>query len=118
MALPARRQRPTADTGRDKRDRCPSHLTFVRSHECCVPGCKAMPIEVAHIRVGTDGGTGLKPSDNWTISLCSDHHAEQHRIGEPAFEVRHSIKMKALAAEFASASPAWKRFLSKKEAQR
>lgn len=118
MALPARRKRETADTGRDKRARCQSHLNFVRSHECSVPGCKGLPIEVAHVRTGTDGGMGMKPSDNWTISLCREHHQEQHNIGEPAFEARHRVDMKALAREFASASPAWKRLLQKLEALR
>ncbi|WP_376959691.1 hypothetical protein ABNQ39_07210 [Azospirillum sp. A26] len=77
-----------------------------------------MPIEAAHVRTGTDGGVGMKPSDKWSISLCKDHHAEQHNIGEPAFERRHAIDMKALAREFAAASPAWKRHLQKMEAQR
>ena len=114
MALPARRQRPSTDTGRATRDRCPSHLNFVRSHACCVTGCQGAPIEVAHVRTGTDGGTSMKPSDNWTISLCAPHHAEQHAIGEPAFEARRGINMKALAAEFAASSAPWKRFLAKK----
>lgn len=117
MPLPARRKRESAETGRDKRARSPAHLSFVRGHECCVPNCTGRPIEVAHIRVGTDGGMGMKPSDNWTISLCASHHAEQHRIGEPEFERTHGIAMKALAAEFASASPAWKRHLQKMETQ-
>lgn len=83
----------------------PAHCNFVRKHHCCVNGCADMPIEVAHVRTGTDGGMGKKPSDYWAISLCKHHHAEQHRIGEPAFEKRHGIDMKGLATEFASASP-------------
>nr|WP_295838139.1 putative HNHc nuclease [uncultured Azospirillum sp.] len=118
MALPARIKRDTAGTGREKRARSSAHLKFVRSHQCSVPGCKGMPIEAAHVRTGTDGGIGMKPSDNWTISLCREHHQEQHAIGEPAFETRHRIDMKALAREFAAASPAWKRHLQKTEAQR
>lgn len=115
MALPAKRQRQTIDTGRDKRDRCPGHLNFVRSHECSVkgPGCDG-PIEVAHVRTGTGGGMGLKPGDQWTISLCRGHHAEQHRHGEVAFERMHSIDMKKLAQEFAAASLPWRRYLAKK----
>lgn len=77
-----------------------------------------MPIEVAHVRRGTDGGTGLKPSDCWTISLCHTHHASQHALGEASFEALHSIDMKALAREFAAASPAWKRYLAKKASER
>ena len=85
--------------------RSPGHCTYVRSHECCVPNCGGRPIEVAHVRTGTNGGMGVKPSDRWTISLCRDHHAEQHRIGEPGFEKKHGIDMKALAQEFARKSP-------------
>ena len=29
---------------------------------------------------------GRKPSDWFTISLCREHHAEQHTIGEASFE--------------------------------
>ena len=65
----------------------------------------ARPIECAHVRRDTDGGTGLKPSDRWTISLCRDHHIEQHQIGEAAFEKRYGIDMRALAEEFAGRSP-------------
>lgn len=89
----------------EKRWRSPAHLAFVRSHECCVPGCRARPIEAAHVRTGTGGGMSMKPADYWVISLCSEHHAEQHRIGERAFEVAAGIDMKALATEFANASP-------------
>jgi len=55
--------------------------------------------------VGTDGGTGIKPSDRWCISLCRECHAEQHRIGEAVFEIKHGIDMKALAQAFFKASP-------------
>jgi len=88
--------------------RSPGHCNFVRSHECCVPGCDRRPIEVAHVRRGTGGGLGVKPSDKWTISLCGGlegHHAEQHRIGEASFEAKYKIDMKALAEAFAKASP-------------
>lgn len=33
----------------------------------------------------TDGGTSLKPSDNYTVPLCHKCHQEQHQIGELAF---------------------------------
>jgi len=48
---------------------------------------------------------GMKPDDCWVISLCQDHHAEQHSVGERPFEERHFIDMKALAEEFAAKSP-------------
>jgi hypothetical protein len=84
---------------------CPAHRAWVRQHRCSVSGCLTGPIECAHIRSGTDGGCALKPSDRWTISLCRAHHAEQHRIGEPAFEIRYALDLVALAGVFARRSP-------------
>src|SRR5436305_15342556 len=48
---------------------CAAHRAWVRRHRCSVPGCRNLPIECAHVRGGTDGGLGVKPSDKWTISL-------------------------------------------------
>lgn len=84
---------------------CAGHRAWIRRHACSVRGCRRSPIECAHVRSGTDGGTGLKPSDRWTISLCECHHLEQHRIGERAFEAKYDVDLVALATEFARASP-------------
>lgn len=101
-ALPARIR---ADKPAKVKRRCPSHTKWIGEFSCSVPGCTGRPIEVAHVRTGTNGGTGLKPTDDWTISLCHEHHSEQHRIGEPEFEKVHGISMKLLARLFASKSP-------------
>lgn len=100
--LPARIPKPRK---RSSRWRSPSHCTFVRSHECCVPNCDGRPIEVDHIRKGSGAGMGQKPDDWNTISLCRDCHATQHRLGEDSFAKLTGIDMQALAAEFAKASP-------------
>ena len=63
--------------------RSEKHLKFVRSLPCMV--CACMPSQAAHIRMFTDGGTSLKPSDHYTVPLCHKCHQEQHRIGELAF---------------------------------
>ena len=105
IRLPQRIERPRR--AREVRS-CPAHRAWVRRHRCCVPDCDCLPIECAHVRSGTDGGQGLKPSDCWTISLCQKHHAEQHRIGETAFEKRYGIALAALAEEFARRSPHWR----------
>ncbi len=98
-------QRIKRDSGKkDAGKRSPAHRTWVRGHACCACGATAA-IECAHVREGTDGGMGLKPSDRWTVSLCKDCHTEQHRIGEGPFERRHGINLKAMAAEFFAASP-------------
>lgn len=102
MKLPRRIPKPEkkADKGR----RSPAHRKWVSGHACCACGSMTA-IECAHVRVGTDGGTGMKPSDRWTISLCRQCHEEQHYIGEPSFEAKHKIDMKALAEAFFRASP-------------
>ena len=84
---------------------CAAHRTWVRRHRCSVPGCRLLPIECAHVRNGTDGGLGLKPSDKWTISLCGHHHVEQHELGEAGFEARYDLNLFELAREFARRSP-------------
>lgn len=99
--FPARRPKAAKP---DKRFRSPAHLRFVRDHACCVCGSYERT-EVAHVRCGTDGGMGMKPGDYWTISLCADHHSEQHRIGEQSFETLHKIDMRALARQFVERSP-------------
>ena len=84
---------------------CPAHRAWVRKHHCCVPGCKGLPIECAHVRGGTDGGMALKPSDWWVVSLCSYHHREQHLLGESPFELKYGLELLELAVRFARLSP-------------
>ena len=103
MRLPNRLKQERKSTITERE--CPSHRAWVRRHHCCVPGCLNIPIECAHIRRGTDGGVGLKPSDRWTVSLCTAHHAEQHRMGEDSFERRYALDLRWLATTFASRSP-------------
>lgn len=64
--------------------RSASHLSFIRGLPCCVCG-KAPRSEAAHIRAGTDGGMATKPSDKFTVPLCTDCHRRQHATGELAF---------------------------------
>jgi len=90
---------------RDPSRSCPAHRAWVRKHHCCVPDCQRLPIECAHVRTSTDGGTALKPSDRWCISLCGIHHAEQHRLGERRFERKYDICLTDLAKAFARRSP-------------
>jgi hypothetical protein len=85
--------------------RSQAHCNDVRQHQCCVPGCDGRPIEVAHVRRGSGAGVGQKPDDWNTISLCREHHSEQHRIGELSFEALHNIDMRELADEFCKHSP-------------
>lgn len=84
------------------------HLVFVRSFVCSIMDknghvCDGK-VEAAHVRTLTDGGTGLKPSDCFSIPLCSAAHREQHQIGESAFETKYQIKMRAIADKLWSLS--------------
>jgi hypothetical protein len=98
-------QRIKHDSGKKNAGkRSPAHRAWVRGHACCACGSQTA-IECAHVRVGTDGGVGAKPSDRWCISLCRDCHSEQHQVGEPRFQFLYGIKMKELAAEFFRRSP-------------
>jgi hypothetical protein len=89
---------------KDVGKRSPAHRKWVRGHACAACGSQTA-IEAAHVRSGTDGGTGIKPSDRWVISLCKTCHTHQHQVGEEAFEAIHRIDMKAIAAMFFKCSP-------------
>lgn len=60
--------------------RSKAHLRFVASLPCVVTG--RSDVQSAHIRKGTDGGAGLKPSDCFVIPLSVAEHALQHKVGE------------------------------------
>jgi hypothetical protein len=102
MSLP---RRIAKEPKRATRWRSQAHAAFVRSHECCVPGCTARPIEFAHVRLGSGAGMGQKPDDWRGVSLCKAHHDEQHRLGEASFWRVAGQNPEALIAAFIKASP-------------
>lgn len=121
MTLPRRIKKQSVR--QSDRVRCPGHLQWVRGFKCSVWRPGAFPLqecigssEAAHVRSSGDGGVGLKPGDEWAVSLCSHHHREQHQIGEQAFERKYAIDMKKLAAEFAAKSDPLRRYLARKRA--
>lgn len=59
------------------------HLHFIRQLECVK--CASPYVVAAHLRIGTDGGTSLKPSDCWVTPLCDLCHGVQHQYGERTF---------------------------------
>ena len=100
--LPARIDR-RALLGKPKL-RSKAHRDWVRSHQCCVPGCTGMPIEVAHINSAATRGIGMKSSDALTVSLCRNHHQESHK-GEKSFESTYGIDLEQLARLLFKKSP-------------
>lgn len=104
MKLPRRISRKS---GRDGRLRSPGHLKWIRGFECSCTAAvlHTRKVEAAHVRTGTDGAMGMKPSDNWTIPLCDMHHKIQHDMGETAFEQTYGVDMKAIAQALWQRSP-------------
>lgn len=92
--------------------KCAAHRQWVRGFACVgcgqMPGNKRNPIIAAHVRLGTSGGMGLKPSDRWVVSLCDKCHSRtQHQKGERTFWAGLGIDPKAKADEFARKSRHW-----------
>ncbi len=46
-----------------------------------------------HIRKGTDGGMGLKPSDMYAVPICNTCHREIHMKGEVSFYKKHGYEV-------------------------
>lgn len=105
MTLPPKLKRAKSGITKTPKRDWPRHRSFVRKHACSVPGCMQGPIEFAHVRSAANAGTGLKPADWMGVSLCSDHHRQQHNIGVESFQKMHSLDLFKLAAEFALLSP-------------
>jgi hypothetical protein len=82
----------------------PRHLVWIATLPCIVLGCRGDAV-AAHVRMGTGGGTALKPPDRWTVPLCHHHHTEQHQIGHWAFEKKYQIDFRQRAESLAALSP-------------
>lgn len=100
MTLPPRLAKKAK---RSTRWRSQAHLSFVRSHHCAVPGCMGMPIEAAHVRLGSGAGMGEKPSDFFATPLCKHHHTQQHTIGERTFWDNYHLASGQTVAELIDA---------------
>lgn len=82
------------------------HMELVRFVGCMVPGCRRRYTDVHahHIRRAGNSGTGVKPSDEWTMGLCSQHHRELHDHGEATCCARWGIDLMVIAGRIALAS--------------
>jgi hypothetical protein len=61
------------------RKRSKAHLLFVAAQPCLV--CQRFPCDAHHLRFAQPRSLGRKVSDEYTVPLCRDHHAELHRHG-------------------------------------
>lgn len=53
-----------------------------------------------HVRLGSNSGIGLKPSDYRALPLCSFCHDELHQHGEADFWTQHAIMPEAEIAKY------------------
>lgn len=89
---------------RKPREHDKKHLAFIACLPCVI--CGVRPVEVAHVRFGDaergKPSTGMqeKPSDKWTVPLCSGHHREgpdaQHKSNESEWWSKQGIDVIAL----------------------
>jgi hypothetical protein len=108
--LPAKIQSSRSLILRGPRRDWPRHRKFVRSRCCVVTLGKVHddcdgPIQACHYRTAANSGKSLKPADWWTFSACHKHHAEQHQIGQDAFERKYGLDLTSICVEFAQLSP-------------
>jgi hypothetical protein len=96
LMLPGKRIRAKMGVREPERRVFQTHRQFVRRHGCCVPRCQRQPIEFAHAKSRGAGG-----HDAQGVSLCVDHHKEQHTVGIETFQQKYKINLFAIAAEFA-----------------
>lgn len=84
---PRKTKRPRREDG--------EYLKAVRTLPCVV--CLRRPVEAAHIRTGNmllgkrETGIAERPSDQWVLPLCPDHHRVQHSGNELDFYRKHGI---------------------------
>ena len=105
MLLPRRLKRSKLGVQVPPRKVWPRHRRWVKSHGCCVPECDAMIVDFAHLRSSATAGMSQKPHDVFGVSLCRNHHVEQHSLGVDAFDREYGTDLWTLAAEFARRSP-------------
>lgn len=90
-----------ADRGRVRE---PGYLAYLRRQPCRIgTGCEGR-VEAAHVRYGdhkagrVNPGLQKKPDDRWCVSLCTHHHAEQHRSNERAWWNSYGLDGSQVAA--------------------
>ena len=107
--LPKKREKKRMQVREVEKKEFPRHRRFVRKFACVVPYCPIGPIEFCHVRsglpIGEQAGMAEKPHDCFGCPGCPIHHAEQHRIGEPAFERKYGVNLLATAINLSRVSP-------------
>lgn len=79
------------------------YLKAIRKLPCL--RCQQTPSQAAHVRIGSNAGTGLKPDDRRTVPLCHKHHMEQHSRGEKTFWATMDFNKEVIMAALVEAYP-------------
>lgn len=72
-------------TPRDER-----YLRWLRQRPCCVSR-QTEGVVAHHVRLGTGGGVGLKPSDYYCVPLTQSLHQSLHQGGERSFWMKFNL---------------------------
>lgn len=108
--IPRRRRPAKLGVRKPPQIRSASHLQWVRSCFLCLAAesdgenCRGKN-EAHHVRLGGDGGTGLKPGDERAIPLCGYHHRALHDSGQQTFAVRYGVNFEQAIAHLRRSSP-------------
>ena len=78
------------------------HLNFIRKQPCIISD--QFDCQACHIRILSDGGTGLKPSD-FAIPMIYQYHRLSHDMGEISFFTKFKINPYEIALFYAKQSP-------------
>jgi hypothetical protein len=86
------------------RRRSKAHLAYVRAQPCVV--CQRQPCDAHHLKFAQTRALGRKVSDEFTVSMCREHHNELHRQGnEIAWWANLRISPLEVARDFWQTSP-------------
>lgn len=89
----------------DEWKRCPAYLQWLRGRPCLIAMhdsahvCEGK-VRACHYDPWGDKGMASKVSDNASMPMCDGAHGEQHRIGWPRFEARHSFDGRDIATRY------------------
>ncbi len=74
MTYIKRRPKERMNSREPSQIRCQGHLQWTRGTPCVLAhtqDCDPSQHHAHHVRIGTNGGTGLKPGDNHVVCLCA-----------------------------------------------
>ena len=90
------------ELSKHKAHRNQKYLSWLREQKCVVSNEKAQCAH--HIRLGTNGGTGIKPSDYFCLPLRNEYHTTGthalHLIGEETFLKKFELEPIALFVKY------------------